>query len=204
MLPQHTRPVLMMSANEFDLSGMDDSFAQAKATDNEVPGGKFNVIVQKAEIKPTTKNDPRLSLQLKILSGEHAGRMLFMGHMLCPVKNEAGATDAQKTADRLGRLKRDLSLCGVTIEKLSQLPAALAQLIDVKLAVRHVVKPDERNPGDMNRNVYIDKKLDASTPDESGEFPGGGSAAKANSLFDDAAAAPTTDTKAAAGNAAPL
>ncbi len=185
----------MNTPNDYDLSGLDDAYTQAKATDNEVPAGRYNVSVQKAEIKPTQKKEPRLSIQMKVLNGEHAGRMLFLGHMLCP------ADTPDKTANRLGRLKKDLATMGVTITKLSELPAALQKLLDVKLAVRQVVKEDPSKPGEVNRNVYIDKLLDPGTADESGAA-GSAAAAKANSLFDDVAHAEPGDAPAA--DAAPL
>lgn len=139
--------------NQIDqmLAAHDDEFAgtEASARDQPVPDGKFPARVERMEITVSkTSNKPMLKWQLKIESGPHAGRVLFRNNML-------------ETRENFAWLKGDLSVCGVTIGKLSELRGALPQLLDLVLQV--TVKNKTGSNGLPSQSVYLDKKLQAGT-----------------------------------------
>lgn len=125
-----------------DLSDLDEVFAQTEAPSesksfDEPPDGRYNVQVAKAEIKTSKNGNRYLSLQLRILDGDHEGRYLFHRCMLV-------------TRQNLTFLRKDLKTMGVELEKASDLPSKLDALLDKQLRTKKVTKADGRS------NIFID------------------------------------------------
>ena len=107
-----------------DLTSFDEEYASAPVEDrSEPPDGKYQVNVEKVELtRSKEKGDPMLKWQLRILGPSQQGRMLFRNNMIV-------------TPDNIKWLKNDLALCGLLLDKLSDLPNQLERLLDVKLEV---------------------------------------------------------------------
>lgn len=128
-------------ANEgIDLSQFDDAFAAAPAQDEEIPDGKYDVNVEKVELtRAQTSGNPMLKWTLKVLDPDYEGRLLWRNNVLASDENAAW-------------LKKDLKKCGLVLDKLSELPGRLGDLLDVKLVVTKKTK-------DSYANIYIDRRL---------------------------------------------
>jgi len=128
-------------ANEgIDLSQFDDAFAAAPAQDEEIPDGKYDVNVEKVELtRAQTSGNPMLKWTLRVLDPDYDGRLLWRNNVLQSAENAAW-------------LKKDLSKCGLVLDKLSELPGRLAELLDVKLVVTKKTK-------DEYTNIYINRRL---------------------------------------------
>jgi hypothetical protein len=129
--------------DNFDLSQFDDEFASAEVEERNfepVPDGKYQVAVDRVELT-TTKNSgaPMLKWTLKILGPAHQGRLLWRNNVMASQEN-------------LKWLKGDLFTCGLELEKLSELPANLEKLLDVKLEIT------KRTRGD-NENIYFNRRI---------------------------------------------
>jgi hypothetical protein len=126
-----------------DLSTLDDEYAKTQAAPRDqdtVPDGRFQVNVEKVELtRARTSGNTLLRWQLKILNGPLAGRLLFKNSVIASPEN-------------LKFLKTDLVLCGLELEKLSELPDRLEDLLDVKL---DIVK---KSRGD-NSNIYFNRRI---------------------------------------------
>ena len=134
-----------------DLTQFDDAFADAPVEDREfdpVPDGKYQVNVEKVEITTArSSGNPMLKWMLRILAPRFRGRMLWRNNVMA-------------TRENLKWLKNDLHVCGLDLQKLSDLPANLDRLLDVKLEIT------KRTKGD-NENVYFNRRIvmdDAATP----------------------------------------
>ena len=139
---------------EVDLTQLDDAFADAPVEEKEfdpVPDGKYQVAVEKVEITTAkSSGNPMLKWTLRILAPRSRGRLLWRNNVMA-------------TRENLKWLKNDLHVCGLDIQKLSDLPANLERLLDVKLEVT------KRTKGD-NENVYFNRRivLDDGTGDAGG------------------------------------
>src|SRR5690606_20433713 len=61
-----------------DLSAFDDEYNEAEVpTYEEVPDGKYQVRVHRAELGNSQAGDPMLKWDLIVISGQHAGRHVF-------------------------------------------------------------------------------------------------------------------------------
>ncbi|MCE9636547.1 MAG: DUF669 domain-containing protein [Planctomycetes bacterium] len=133
-----------------DLTQFDDEFAEAPIEERafeEVPDGKYQVNVEKVElVHAKTSGNPMLRWELKIVAPHSQGRVLFRHNVLA-------------TRENLKWLKNDLHICGLDLEKVSDLPSRMNALLDVKLEVT------KRTKGE-NSNVYFNRRivLDGSTP----------------------------------------
>ncbi len=143
-----------------DLTQFADAFADAPVEEKEfdsVPDGKYQVNVDKVEITTAkTSGNPMLKWTLKILAPRFRGRLLWRNNVMA-------------TRENIKWLKNDLHVCGLDLQKLSDLPANLERLLDVKLEIT------KRTKGD-NENVYFNRRivLDEGTPSaEGGEAHGG-------------------------------
>jgi hypothetical protein len=145
-----TNEVRAYSVEESDLAGFDDGYAAAEVEKSEpAPDGKYNVIVEQVELtRSRTAGNPMLNWTLRILDGPHAGRCLFRHNMII-------------TADNLKWLKTDLHCCGLELEKVSDLPANLERLLDVRLAIAKKTK-------DASYSVYFDRRIDGGSSNEPG------------------------------------
>ena len=131
------------SHDPVDLAQFDDDFAQAPIEErefDEVPDGKYQVNVEKVEIvRAKTTGNPMLKWELKILAPHCRGRLLWRNNVLV-------------TRENLKWLKNDLHVCGLDLAKVSDLPAQLDKLLDVKLEVT------KRTKGE-NANVYFNRRI---------------------------------------------
>ena len=139
-----------------DLEGWDDEYEEATPAGNEdfenVPDGTYQVKSEKVELRRSRAGNAMLSWQLRILTGDFEGRMLFKNSMLA-------------TSDNLRWLKTDLGICDLKLQKLSDLPDRLEDLLDITLEV--YAKQD----GDF-QNVYFNKKLTTVKRDPDPSPPG--------------------------------
>lgn len=128
---------------EVDLSQFDDAFADAPVEEKEfdpVPDGKYQVNVEKVEITTArSSGNPMLKWTLRILAPRFSGRMLWRNNVMA-------------TRENIKWLKNDLHVCGLDLQKLSDLHANLERLLDVKLEVT------KRTKGD-SENVYFNRRI---------------------------------------------
>ena len=130
-------------ASEVDLTRFDGDFAEAPVEEKEfdsVPDGKYQVNVDKVEITTAkTSGNPMLKWTLKVLAPRFRGRLLWRNNVMA-------------TRENIRWLKNDLHICGLDLQKLSDLPANLERLLDVKLEVT------KRTKGE-NENVYFNRRI---------------------------------------------
>jgi hypothetical protein len=127
-----------------DLSRFDNEFENApveeKGEFDPVPDGKYQVNVDKVEITTAkTTGNPMLKWTLKILAPRFRGRLLWRNNVMASREN-------------IRWLKNDLHICGLDLQKLSDLPANLERLLDVKLEVT------KRTKGE-NENIYFNRRI---------------------------------------------
>ena len=73
--------------NAVDMEGLQKDIQDAAQNSGgnfkEVPHGKYEVAIEKMELKATKKGDPMVSIWMKIVSeGEYHGQMLFMNQVI--------------------------------------------------------------------------------------------------------------------------
>ncbi|MBC8377351.1 MAG: DUF669 domain-containing protein [FCB group bacterium] len=126
---------------DFDLESYDNQFDQAAEPEfDEIPDGKYQVNVERAEItKAKTSGNPMLKWTLKIMGPNNINRLLWNYHIL---SNPTGQS----------WLKKDLKLCNVNLTKLSDLPKNLEYLLDAKLEITVRTR-------DGNQNIYFNRRL---------------------------------------------
>jgi hypothetical protein len=90
-----------------------------------------------------------LKWTLKIIAPTHAGRLLWRNNVMASKEN-------------IKWLKNDLHVCGVELEKLSDLPNRLDELLDLTLEVT------KRARGE-NENVYLNRRIEIDAGDGDGE-----------------------------------
>lgn len=148
----------MSQDDEIDLARFDGDFAAAPVEEKEfgdVPDGKYRVAVDRVEIATTKRSKtPALKWRLRILDGQYRWRILFR-------------TSVLSSPQTIAWLKSDLHLCGVDLQKLSELPCELERLLDVELDIT------KRTKGDFE-NVYFNKRLDGGSAPPSAPAGGGG------------------------------
>ncbi len=129
-----------------DLAQFDEEFAGADIQDREfesVPDGTYQVNVKKAELTRSKSSEtPMLKWTLEILAPKHKGRLLFRNNMI-------------ETPENIKWLKTDLHTCGLDLKKLSDLPANLEKLLDVKLEVTKRTRGEYENVF-LNRRIVIE------------------------------------------------
>jgi len=128
--------------SDIDLMQFDEDFANAPIEErdfDEVPDGKYQVNVEKVELTHSQNNNPMLKWGLRILGPNHANRMLWRNNVLV-------------TTENVKWLKNDLYVCGLELEKLSDLPGQLDELLDVKLEVTKRTREDYSN-------IYINRRI---------------------------------------------
>lgn len=129
--------------NNLDLTQFDDDFTQAEVEErefDEVPDGKYQVLVEKAElVRAQSSGSPMIKWTLKILGPQCAGRRLWRNSVFGKKEN-------------MKWLKTDLHTCGVDLERASDLPGRLKDLLDVTLEVT------KRTKGE-NSNIFFDKRI---------------------------------------------
>jgi hypothetical protein len=132
-----------MGKQSIDLAQFDDDFqteATAERGDfDSVPDGKYQVAVEKVELTQSSTGNPMLKWTLRILAPRFANRFLWRNSVF--------------THNTLKYVKTDLHLCGLDLEKLSELPKHLDKLLDVKLEVTKKTKGD-------NENIYFNRRIE--------------------------------------------
>jgi hypothetical protein len=123
------------------LRDLDDEFAAApnRSSLPSVPDGSYHVRVEGIQIT-TARVSCRslLKWKLRILGPSSGGRLLWRNNLLA-------------SGPSLHWLKQDLCTCGLLLDKLSDLPNHLDQLLDLELDVT------KRTVGDRV-NVYLNKR----------------------------------------------
>lgn len=126
-----------------DLSQFDDDFAEAPIEEKEfdtIPDGKYQVTVDQVEITTAkSSGNPMLKWTLKILAPRFRGRLLWRHNVMA-------------TRENIKWLKNDLHVCGLDLQRLSDLPANLERLLDVNLEIT------KRTKGD-NENIYFNRRI---------------------------------------------
>jgi len=129
--------------SDLDLAQFDDDFSEAPVEEREfedVPDGKYQVKVEKVELtRAQSSGNPMLKWTLKILGPRCAGRLLWRNSVMASKEN-------------LKWLKTDLHTCGLDIEKLSELPARLGDLLDVTLEIT------KRTKGE-SESIYFNRRI---------------------------------------------
>src|SRR5512138_3236247 len=108
-----------------DLSRFDNDFAEAPVEEKaeSVPDGKYQVKVDKVEITTArSSGNPMLKWTLRVIAPRCRGRLLWRNNVMA-------------TRENIRWLKNDLHTCGLELQKLSELPARLGELLDVTLEV---------------------------------------------------------------------
>jgi hypothetical protein len=135
---------------DIDLAKFDSDFAEAPVEEkefDEVPDGKYQVNVDKVEITTAkTSGNAMLKWTLRILAPHFQNRLLWRNNVMA-------------TRENIRWLKNDLHVCGLDLPRLSDLPANLERLLDVRLEVT------KRTKGD-NANIYFNRRIvtDVSEP----------------------------------------
>jgi hypothetical protein len=128
-----------------DLSEFDEAYEHAKVEDREdfmpLPDGKYQAMVDRVEVTRAKSGKPMLKWCLKVIVGNHKGRLLW--------RNNVMVSDAN-----IKWLKQDLQTCGLVLGRLSDLNDRLEELIGIVLEVQKVTKGG-------NENVYINKRIDS-------------------------------------------
>lgn len=126
-----------------DLAQFDDDFAEAPIEERDfepLPDGKYQVVVEKVELtRAQSSGNPMLKWTLRVLGPQHKGRLLWRNSVMASREN-------------LKWLKTDLHTCGLDLARLSELPANLERLLDVKLEITKRTK-------DESENVYFNRRI---------------------------------------------
>lgn len=123
-----------------DLSALDQDFSRLppKTTPRPVPDGRYLIEVEAVELtRARTSLRPILKWKLRILGPFGAGGLIYKNNSL-------------STTDNLRWLKHDLGVCGLELDKLSDLPSHLARLLHLEIEVT------KRTKGDFD-NVYFER-----------------------------------------------
>lgn len=141
-----------MSKHDIDLSQFDDDYRSEQPEERgdfeSVPDGKYQVSVEKVELtEAQSTGNPMLKWTLRVIAPKFVNRLMWRNSVI--------------THNTLKYVKTDLHLCGLDLEKLSDLPKQLKKLLDVKLEVT------KRTKGD-NENIFFNRRIE--TGRTSGNF----------------------------------
>ena len=134
----------MNKSNAIDLGQFDEEFRGEQAEDRGdfegVPDGKYQVTVEKVELtEAQSTGNPMLKWTLRVLAPKFANRLMWRNSVI--------------THNTLKYVKTDLHLCGLDLEKLSDLPKNLSKLLDIKLEVTKKTKGD-------NENIFFNRRIE--------------------------------------------
>jgi len=132
-----------MSSKTIDLAAFDGTFQQEAAEErgdfDSLPDGKYQVVIEKVELTQTQNTgNPMLKWTLRVLGPRFANRLIWRNSVI--------------TNKTLRYLKTDLHLCGLDLDKLSDLPGRMAELLDVRLEVSKKTKGDYEN-------IYFSRRI---------------------------------------------
>ncbi len=141
-----------MSKHAIDLSQFDDDYTSEQPEERGdfegVPDGKYQVNVEKVELtEAQSTGNPMLKWTLRVIAPKFVNRLMWRNSVI--------------THNTLKYVKTDLHLCGLDLEKLSDLPKQLKKLLDVKLEVTKKTKGD-------NENIFFNRRIE--TGRTSGNF----------------------------------
>lgn len=132
-----------MGNHSIDLAQFDDDFQSETPAERgereDVPDGKYQVAVERVELTQSSAGNPMLKWTLRILAPRFQNRFLWRNSVF--------------TQNTLKYVKTDLHLCGLDLAKLSDLPAHLDKLIDVKLEVTKKTRGE-------NENIYFNRRIE--------------------------------------------
>ena len=133
-----------MSNKAIDLSQFDVPYRTEEAAErsdhDSVPDGKYQVNVEKVELAEAhTSGNPMLKWTLRVIAPQCVNRLIWRNSVI-----------TQKT---LKYVKSDLQLCGLVLERLSDLPNHLRRLLDVKLEVTKKTKGE-------NENIFFNRRIE--------------------------------------------
>ena len=115
-----------MNETEERLAEFDDEYDNAPEPEpnkfEPLPDGKYQVKIEEVCLDESKAGNMMLKWELRVISGEFAKRKMFKNSML-------------QTPENMTFLKGDLGICGIKLEKLSDLPSRLAELLDIPLEV---------------------------------------------------------------------
>lgn len=129
--------------DQFDLAQWDDEYVNAPVEERDfepVPDGKYQVVVDRVELtKSQSSGNPMLKWKLKVLGPKHEGAIIWRNNVIGSKGN-------------VQWLKNDLHVCGLDLEKLSELPDKLGKLLDIMLEVTKKTKGE-------NENIYFNRRI---------------------------------------------
>jgi hypothetical protein len=142
---------MRMNQYQSELATMDQEWMgiqvedRSKQTYDPLPDGKYQVKVDSVAIEES-KNSGRLQLKwvLKVIAGAFTGRLIWRYNGFDSTEN-------------LTYLKKDLTTCGVTVTRLSELEDNLQFLLDTVLEVQ--LKSKTGHDGQLRQNCYINKEI---------------------------------------------
>lgn len=126
-----------------DLSMFDDEFDKTVLPDfDRIPDGRYQAYVDRVAVEVNDYGEPRLVIELVIVSGPQEGRRAFYSSTF--------------TDKRLHYIKKDLTILGICPPKLSRLEEYLPQALDLVCDVTiKTSKPTDE--GKTYQNTYINK-----------------------------------------------
>ena len=141
-----------MSKHAIDLTQFDDDYRSEQPEERgdfeSVPDGKYQVTVEKVELtEAQSTGNPMLKWTLRVIAPKFVHRLIWRNSVI--------------THNTLKYVKTDLHLCGLDLEKLSELPKQLKKLLNVKLEVTKKTKGD-------NENIFFNRRIE--TGRTSGNF----------------------------------
>ncbi len=133
-----------MSNKTIDLAAFDGTFQQEDTEEcadfETIPDGKYQVAIEKVELTHTQNTgNPMLKWTLRVLGPRFANRLIWRNSVI--------------TNNTVRYLKTDLHLCGLELDKLSDLPGRMAELLDVRLEVSKKTKGNYEN-------IYFSRRLE--------------------------------------------
>lgn len=128
---------------------MEQNQLKTAEVEEAVPDGRYQVNVDRVELSQT--GDPILKWTLRILTPTHKDRLLRHNNLMLSKMN-------------IFCLKWDLCICGLELQKFSDLPKHLDQLLNIKLEV------DKRTCGEHEK-IYFYRRLDMTMDDTIDDKP---------------------------------
>ena len=137
-----------MTEERVDLTHLDEEFTTTEIPDQDfspIPDGRYQVNIDRVELGTAqSSGNPMLTWTLRILGPAFKDRILWKNSVLL--------------SGTLQYVKKDLHTCGVQIQKLSDLPDHLEDLLDIKL---EIVKKSKNE----NFNIFFNKMISGESED---------------------------------------
>jgi hypothetical protein len=136
-------PISGNASEDLDLTQFDEEFARVDVDDepfSPIPDGRYVVNVEHVELtKAQSSGNPMLKWTFRVVSDSFRGRLLWRNNVLL-------------TQENLRWLKRELKICGVDLDRISDLPANLHRLMNLKLEIAKRTREE-------NENIYINRRV---------------------------------------------